>query len=122
MWEVEDEAHACIFLGPWCCRHVTISALMCNLQAMSMFFSLGFEVGYVCPPAPPPATKPTPAKNNFRPQLECRVAWGGRGGGGASRGTAVGPVCGDGACGGEEGRLCQPSSLLVAGRSGCLGG
>ena len=40
------------------------------------------------------------------------LAWGGM----------EGPVHGEGACGGEEGRLCQPSSLGVVGRSRCLGG
>ena len=46
----------------------------------------------------------------------------GGGGGGACRAVAVGHVCGEGVCGGEEGRLCRPSSLGVAGRSRCRGG
>ena len=33
-----------------------------------------------------------------------------RGGGGGCRAAAEGLVCGEGVCGGEEGRLCQPSS------------
>ena len=66
--------------------------------------------------------------------IHCHTAWGWwavellqcvgstQRGGGACRGSAEGPVRGAGALGERRGRLCQPSSLGVAGCSRSLGG